>query len=437
MKKMFFLMSLLSFLLITCKTSSVSTLTKEQEALQTMSLSLDQPYRHISIPVQTVTVNTVTEKKVKFYDGSDLYVPANSFVDEAGNPVTGDVTISYRSIKSPSDIILSGTNMLFNANDTTHLFTTGGMFDITATSNGKLLRLKEGEQLTLNYVTLDSANYDLYYMDKTTGAWSYAHPANNLAKAPDEVIIPEKEINVLKPVAYNENTDFILKLKLEYKQFPELAPYNNVIWKYAGSDTKDNVKTLLAKKWKTYLLDKNNNNAYFIQLIGESENVQIPVAPVFSKSAYQQALNEYTNKTNSVNTEVANNQFKRTVPVISLGMYNLDIISKQGIFVVKADFKFDEPKYNEISNTIQYFVVSDNNRTITRYNPGKSNLVVFMPKTDNKMLGLLPDKKVAVFSSDNFKQMKVESGDPFTFNMKVLPDIIETQQQLDAILRAL
>ena len=99
---------------------------------------------------QSFTVDPTESYTVEGDRGGRFLIDPNSFVDEAGNPPTGAVTVSLTEAYTFGDMLLAGL--------TTHsgdrLLETGGMFRLTATDEaGNELRLADGKTIAASIPT--------------------------------------------------------------------------------------------------------------------------------------------------------------------------------------------------------------------------------------------------------------------------------------------
>ncbi|MBQ4818773.1 hypothetical protein [Aquimarina sp. MMG016] len=97
---------------------------------------------------QTFTFNSDGAGEVYGEEGTILYFPANSFVDQNGDPVTGNVDIELIEIYNKAKMLL--TKMPTNGkrpNGDVETLKSGGEFYINATQNGEQLALANGFQL--------------------------------------------------------------------------------------------------------------------------------------------------------------------------------------------------------------------------------------------------------------------------------------------------
>ncbi len=97
---------------------------------------------------QAYTVDAETGGEVNGEEGTILYFPANSFLDQNGDPVTGDVDIELVEIYNKAKMLL--TKMPTNGrrpNGDVETLVSGGEFFVNATQDGQQLQLANAFQL--------------------------------------------------------------------------------------------------------------------------------------------------------------------------------------------------------------------------------------------------------------------------------------------------
>lgn len=110
---------------------------------------------------------------IEYPSGTKINIPANAFVDAAGNPVTGNVTIDYREFRDHVDILLSGIPMKYDSAGQSGDFKSAGMFEINASVNGEEVFLAPGKTINMDFAVVDTAStYNFYELDEKKG-WVY------------------------------------------------------------------------------------------------------------------------------------------------------------------------------------------------------------------------------------------------------------------------
>lgn len=93
---------------------------------------------------------------------SVIEIPANALEDSEGNPVTGAFDVKVLELRTPGEILLAGKATHSYGN----LLDSGGEFFISASQNGKQLRLRSGQRIHLRVKdATPQARMELWYLD--------------------------------------------------------------------------------------------------------------------------------------------------------------------------------------------------------------------------------------------------------------------------------
>jgi hypothetical protein len=148
----------------------------QENAMATLTLQGINPVSHTIDSTQAVDV-TETELHTK------LMLDANSFVDDKGVAVTGDVkiTITPIDIRAVDSAFLGGGQALTNSGEAVALISTG-MADYQFTQNGSAVSLAEGASATIEMdlavatgddgrIFADGDTIEMWWFDTKTGFW--------------------------------------------------------------------------------------------------------------------------------------------------------------------------------------------------------------------------------------------------------------------------
>ena len=109
-----------------------------------------------------------------YESGSKIMVPADAFVDQGGNPVSGNVELRYREFRDAAEIFIGGIPMEYDTANQTHTMESAAMLEISAWQNGQALQLKEGKNIEVQYVSnYGSRDFSVYYLDTLARNWVY------------------------------------------------------------------------------------------------------------------------------------------------------------------------------------------------------------------------------------------------------------------------
>lgn len=289
--------------------------------LKKQSISHDAPF--INPPVlsmdksfETFACLNISDTALVYNTGSIVKIPASAFVDENGAEITGQVQINYREFHDPIDILFSGIPMDYDSANTHYELESAGMFEVTASQNGKPIYLKNEKKITVDLIshTNNANDYNIYYLDTTKKEWNYisentstnntcfpVFEANNktknlknstntstqsLSEEPFKPMLPKKE-NL-------NNYNFIIDYKKE--EFPELSAYKGI--KFEPVEDKKKFHTSLAQKtWDDVMIKRENDNEHYtITFLSEKESHSIKVRPVVDDKNYSSALIDFEKK---------------------------------------------------------------------------------------------------------------------------------------------
>jgi len=156
--------------------------------------------QHTPVPNFSSRVNTVpaaslrfqAEKGIRYQSpttGTTVDIPANSLVDQSGNPVYGEAELFFREYRGLADYLASGIPMHYADGRGQYYFNSGGMFEVRVSQAGTALKMGVGKSFDLAFSPtegLDDAS--LYYLDDQTKAWNFIPTAafgqENLTEPP-------------------------------------------------------------------------------------------------------------------------------------------------------------------------------------------------------------------------------------------------------------
>ncbi len=132
-----------------------------------------------SVPASSLRFQA--EKGIRYQSpttGTTVNIPANSLVDQNGNPVYGEAELFFREYRSLADYLASGIPMHYADGRGQYQFNSGGMFEVRVSQAGEALKMGAGKTYDLTFSPtekLDDAS--LYYLDDQTKTWSFVPTA--------------------------------------------------------------------------------------------------------------------------------------------------------------------------------------------------------------------------------------------------------------------
>lgn len=138
-------------------------------------------YRNVQPPIAGIDVkrtiymiNPQIENTIMYPSGTKIRIPANTFADRNGNPVTTTVALGYREFRDAVDILVSGIPMKYDSANTVSNFESAGMFELTASSNNEQLSVAGDKRIDMNFVTTSKdPTYNFYAFNDNSGNWEY------------------------------------------------------------------------------------------------------------------------------------------------------------------------------------------------------------------------------------------------------------------------
>lgn len=261
------------------------------------------------------------------HGNSRLIIPPNILIDEAGNPVTGEVEISYREFHDKIDVMLSGIPMAFDSAGTTYHFETGGMMEVRGYQNGKALSIiPEGEvqvQMSTREKTASEGKFNFYVLDEEKGKWGYLSEANRLndrlfltkrdiyLQLESEIVMERALVDSIRkieaatadlqdlerskpepPIAADPEA-FQIELAFDEAEFPELAAYSGTKFEVDESVQAFDPEQG-AKEWNNVTFEKaGGKGRYNVTFFRHGETYSVVCRPVLNEADMDAALAEY------------------------------------------------------------------------------------------------------------------------------------------------
>lgn len=380
-------------------------------------ISSEKLFVGLELPLYTEKIKASREKKLIMPTGAEIKIPADAFVDKTGKDIKGEVTIKYKEIKSPADIIIENIDMTYDSLGKNYQFVTAGMFDLRAYSGDEEVKLKTGKSIEVSYISNKKGNYGFYYNES---GWKYAgSPKENIPLNANAENSPNS--GILLPVAANASEDLIIDIKTSHKNFPELAVYKNVLWKYSGELSTKEVSGILDKPVaNSALLASNKTGEYIYKFKTSVGNYEFPVKPVFSPKAMKEALKAY----NEMIAGKENNQkIKRIVDVTRLGLMNYDAIyHRSDAMLVSIDVKIKNNEQTQVKGLPLFHITGEDDVLV---NISDKREIYYSKELNNKIVAILPGHKVAVMGTKDFVKAMQSSSKGKTVILEL--DEMETQ----------
>jgi hypothetical protein len=302
-----------------------------KEKVDLSTLNVNPLLAGVDVPINSYTIIAENGGNFTTPEGTNIIVPANAFLDKNGKPVLGEVELRFREFHDVPSIFAAGINMTYDSLGTEYHFESAGMFEIEGFQNGEALFTNPDALIAVELASNQPGDYyNIYYQDPKNG-WEYIRKDTAFKKkipvvVVDSVMLDEKEVQlaelkkdldkaekkfkkslkkegILLPEKAN-NELYAMKIAFKNEEFPELAPYKNIVFEIT-EDNKDFDPKLAQQTWKSIELKKNLLGVYVMHLYGEKSKEKLTVRPVFpnksmkeANKTFEELFEEYTAKSN-------------------------------------------------------------------------------------------------------------------------------------------
>jgi hypothetical protein len=419
-------------------------------------VSVKPPFEKLQTGDATYEIDAATGGTLKMNNGTRIVVPAGAFTDVKSNIIKKKVQLQYREFHNAADILASGIPMNYDSAGVKMNFESAGMFEINASCDNVPVKLAAGKQIQVNMASFKEGNqFNFYRYNKQSNNWECQGTAKPLANTDKqnelkafEAIHPEPKI----PQPINNNK-YAMDLDLDYAMYPELKPFEGILWQYAGTDPskdpKNFMKTLSGSAWTNLQLTPVKDNAmiYNLELDCGNKHFSTVVQPVLKGKDLARARKKFREELDNYKMMEANMQQERkrieneaslvrSFQVSNFGIYNWDCAMKDpAVVLAPADFNFDQ---HVDKSKITVYLVSGDARKLVTYYPGCWNEFSFNPHTRNCLVAVMPNDRLAIFDSEQFSLIHDwKPGKPIQFNLKTQKEPVKDLAQLNEILNSI
>jgi hypothetical protein len=224
-------------------------------------------------------------------------------------------------------------------------------------------------------------------------------------------------------------------IKSTHKTIPELSIYKNVLWKYTGKLSNEEVAKMFGSSVSDpSLTSSGKRGEYIYKFTTRNGTFEIPVKPVFSPKAMKDAVKSY--EANVVNKN-AQTKIKRTVDITQLGLVNYDVIyHRPDAMVVKVDFKIKNNETMKVKGLPLFHITGEDNVLV---NVTDANSITYSKSLNNKFVAILPGRKIAVIGTADFlkSMQKQTAGKNAIVELNEIESLINSSDDLNNIISGL
>jgi hypothetical protein len=399
---------------------------------------------------------------IKTDKGSRVTIPKEAFIyEKTGQPVSGEVLVEFIEYETNGEIISSGIPMTYkDENGNIEQFESAGMFEISATQKDQKLALAEGKTIKVELATDVDGNFNFYELDEGRTDWTLkdtdCFPEKN--KYIDE---QEKELERIKdalpptpkkPVSYTKG-DKLFDVKLYRSNDPVFQQLNGVMWKFSGSDPKNDPSLTKSfnEIYRLVYLEPSDTSILEYNLHFESltDTVDIQAVPVFKGALMDKEYDRIAAIFGEINKAIAaqagirgqlarEKKLLRIFNVENLAVYNYDRQFKDPNSIgLIPEFVLADGKSSEAMNI---FLIPTEKRVVMKYTPDYKDMFRINPKEKNKIIAISADNTIYYLSNKDIREMQLRKkaeGSTVEFVLNIYPEPIDKPEELDELLAKL
>lgn len=388
--------------------------------------------------------------------GSSIKIPAQAFVDTAGNPVEGKAELRFREYQDAVDVFLSGIPMRYQDGR----FETAGMFEIRAVQGEKELQVATGKSFDVRLASMKAEDdYDFFSLNEYEG-WnlidSTVEPEINVEKVKLRKKIEKMNPGLKYPLGpryFVGNYGAILDIEFkdnwskikDNKDNPAVSkkaknyglswynfdmygdvkfggnkyPAQLMVWKKIGGkpfpewlrnpkDYRTNItvkpvsgSTYRIEARENYQTNKEPNYTCKIRAIMPLKRLYA-YSPNYWESNYEKAVAEIQREEERVKKMA---EVYRSFDVQGMGIYNYDRLMKpEEAFAVNADFFSSLPGSQAFDLDRVYALATKEEAVIDLPKSDWSNLYI-SKNYPLRFIAVLPDQKIGVYAVEQYLEL--------------------------------
>jgi len=430
---------------------------------------INPPFPELNPVFTSYSIDNQAGGVISFGTGTQITIPKDAYVDSLGNPIKGKIDINYREFHDAVSIMLSGISMKYDSAGQSYSLSTAGMFEIRATYNNKEAKIAKDKVLGVKLASYETQDiYNVYALDETKENWVLKGRDSleiNVTKKKDLELLTKKKSKLHNPytekqfafnynsildIYYNDNYEKLIKNQknpepgnkaslygltwtniyenMQVKFQGNYYPAALMVWKIVSNE--DFPKWIDQSCGST--LKHIKNNTYRIELNkGKkkkfSANIELvmPLKSLFAfspeswKTKYKENLEILTMEEERIKMSA---DVYRNFTINGNGIYNCDYVSKYPRhFAVHPTF--DYGKKIEKMQDFDVFYILNNGKSLFSFKDIEN--VNLVEDSTARFLIILPDRTIATYSKEQFKQidynsLKAELNE-FTFKMNISP----------------
>jgi len=409
----------------------------EIKTKQTSFVAINKKY---NIQYEKYEINPQKRNTIVTKSGAIITIPPDSLIDSSGLLLTDRCSIYYREIRKAGDIISNGINMEFNENGKKYVLETSGMFEIRSFKDKNPIKIRDGKQLKVEYVSNSQEVYQNYYFDEKTNEWKLS---DKQEQSKNSTLLP-----LINPTK-KSSTDYIIKAKIDVSEIPQINDYNNIEWAYRGTENisllEQRLKQNLPKQEITIQdISKMLLKYTLYSPVNTKDKIELLLQPVFAEKNYEDALNAYKIRLKKIEevkqkrkSLLSANNVLNNFTITQFGYQNCDVVYRYpGHIFVNANFNFGQRDRDLNKQNMQIFLITNKDKVTMEFR-NDFTMFNFNPNARNKIIGILPGQAIGVMRSDDFSKMKITPNSNITFNLIEINQSIENLEKFNSLIDTL
>ncbi len=424
--------------------------------------------------------------EIEHFSGTRIFIPACGLVREDGSRVSGNVMVKYREYHDDVDIFLSGIPMHYDTAGSVKNLQSAGMFDLEITQNDQPLLLDSMHRAEVKMASHQpEEDYNFYWLDEENEGWAYL--GTNKPEVNKEKETIRKKIRLLKETrkhplgkkyfAFNYDAVLDIYLNNDWKKIRQERGKDRVkrkamayglswseiynrkmitfrgnqhlaammVWKkhsrrpfpkWAKRTLPINLKKVRGNLYEMTLYDSKSESYHktHIEAIMPLKTL-FAFSPEYWENNYAEAMVQMAAEEERLKMEA---EVFRTFQINQFGIYNWDRYLKQdNKILVNGHFDFDTLLNDKLNDPMVYYLTGA--RAVIKLPRDDWDMISLLPDSTGCFIAVLPDKKVARFSRERYRQLDFEGlgkqvRPDYTFDMEQVSTAINSAGDLKAIL---
>lgn len=423
--------------------------------------------------LQTFKIDAAKGGSIKTAEGAVILIAPGTFTDKNGNPVEGEVSINYKAMNTPAEIVASGIPMMAEYNGKTGSFVSDGMFDLQARSGNNALQIAQNKSIEVYTPSRDKeSDFKYWYFDNKAGNWIDLGDRNKLNSEKDietqkeKMGLPNKMVfydymnylHTFKLAALYENEPVqtipgkydpnkqILDLKFNKSLYPEFAPFSKILWQFAGTDASTDPahnSWIYQSAWQNVQLTPKNDGSQTYNLIIKTggrvfSTIVKPVVTGKDVEKVEQMAKVLREKKTCENTEAS-------ASTIEYNMYNAFSVNRLGTY--NCDRFYSDSKAKTFDATYelegialpkekQIYFLTDNKKQVISFNANSYKLKLD-PKVVDAVFIVAAQGAIAAISKEGVNDFRKQSGGKINLVFRKVGQKIGTLSDLSQAINGL